>query len=71
MLQEANSVPSMQSDHKYFKCRDHWLAHCQVKEAKGLDMVRRDWCGLAKDMLRRNWCGLANAAEASMVPLMQ
>ena len=21
----------------------------QVKEAKGLDMVRRDWCGLAKD----------------------
>ena len=22
---------------------------CQVKEAKGLDMVRRDWCGLAKD----------------------
>ena len=21
----------------------------QVKEAKGLDMVRRDWCALAKD----------------------
>ncbi len=20
-----------------------------MKEAKGLDMVRRDWCGLAKD----------------------
>jgi DNA polymerase alpha subunit A len=22
----------------------------QVKEAKGLDMVRRDWCALAKDV---------------------
>ena len=26
----------------------------QVKEAKGLDMVRRDWCGLAKDC--GNYC---------------
>ena len=28
----------------------HLALHAlQVKEAKGLDMVRRDWCGLAKD----------------------
>lgn len=26
----------------------------QVVEAKGLDMVRRDWCGLAKDC--GNYC---------------
>ena len=32
-----------------YKVPEGRLCGWQVKEAKGLDMVRRDWCGLAKD----------------------